>query len=150
MKIHNLAIFFSIALLSITVCYADNIAKETLAIPELAPCPSSPNCVSSTDANADEYHHIAAFSVNSPAQWQLLQTTLLEMPRTRQLDRSENYLHAVVTSKILRFKDDIELLYQPDKQQAQVRSASRLGRSDFSVNRKRVEELRSRYLTARK
>lgn len=148
MKTKSLALFFSIALISTAICHADDVAQADPTETKLAPCPSSPNCVSSADT--DEYHHIAAFLVTSPAQWQLLQKTLLTMPRTRQLERSENYIHAVVTSKILRFKDDVELLYQPDKQQAQVRSASRLGRSDFSVNRNRVEELRNNYRGARK
>ena len=41
---------------------------------------------------------------------------------------------------LLRYVDDVELFF--DGQVLQVRSCSRLGRRDFGVNRRRVEELR--------
>ena len=43
----------------------------------------------------------------------------------------------------MRFVDDVELYYDEKAGLIHVRSASRLGRRDFGVNRKRVEALRS-------
>jgi uncharacterized protein (DUF1499 family) len=40
--------------------------------------------------------------------------------------------------------DDLELWDNADQQRLEVRSASRLGRKDFGVNRARVESLRTR------
>ena len=52
-----------------------------------------------------------------------------------------NYLRIECTSKIMRFVDDLELKIEGD--QLIVRSESRVGYSDFGVNRKRAEQLRS-------
>ena len=44
---------------------------------------------------------------------------------------------------MLRFVDDVEFGYDPVRRLLHVRSASRLGRRDFGVNRERVEMLRA-------
>jgi len=49
----------------------------------------------------------------------------------------------VKSPRFFRFVDDIELRLEEDEGVVQVRSASRVGRSDFGVNRKRVERLRA-------
>jgi len=38
--------------------------------------------------------------------------------------------------------DDLEFYFDTDEPVIQVRSAARVGHSDFGVNRKRVEEIR--------
>jgi uncharacterized protein (DUF1499 family) len=43
----------------------------------------------------------------------------------------------------MRYVDDVELYYDERAGLVHVRSASRLGRRDFGVNRKRVEALRA-------
>jgi len=107
----------------------------------LAPCPSTPNCVSS-DA-AESVHAIAAFQlVALPADsWRALRTALDSLPRTKIITASEDYLHAECSSAIFGFVDDLELQLRPSQNSIAVRSAARLGRSDFGVNRKRVENL---------
>jgi uncharacterized protein (DUF1499 family) len=49
---------------------------------------------------------------------------------------------------LFRFVDDVELAVDPAEHVVHFRSASRVGRSDFGVNRRRMEEL-SRTLHAR-
>ena len=44
----------------------------------------------------------------------------------------------------MRFVDDVEFVYDDKAGLIHVRSASRLGRRDFGVNRARVEALRAR------
>ena len=51
-----------------------------------------------------------------------------------------NYLYAEFRSRLLGFVDDVEFFF--DGVVVHVRSASRLGRRDFGVNRARVEEIR--------
>ena len=62
----------------------------------------------------------------------------------------DNYIRAEFTSKVFRFVDDVEF-YFPDTKSKEtiihVRSASRVGHSDFGVNRKRIEQIRSKYKT---
>jgi len=108
----------------------------------LAPCPSTPNCVSS-DA-ADSAHAIAAFQLVAPPveSWRALRATLGSLPRTQIVTVTDDYIHAECSSAIFGFVDDLELHLRPSQNSIAVRSAARLGHSDFGVNRKRVENLR--------
>jgi uncharacterized protein (DUF1499 family) len=85
---------------------------------KLAPASSKPNNVSS---QADPSHaaFIQALQLKGDAgkQWQQLQT------------------------KLMGYVDDVEFLL--DGKQVHVRSASRLGYSDWGVNRKRIEAIRA-------
>jgi len=42
--------------------------------------------------------------------------------------------------------DDVDFRFDDEARQIHFRSASRLGRRDFGVNRERMEEMRRRYL----
>lgn len=113
---------------------------------QLAPCPSSPNCVSSLAT--DDGHRVAPLAIpgDAAAQMAALLAVVGDMPRTEIQAQADNYLWVVFTSRLLRFRDDVEFLLGPGGA-VQVRSASRLGYSDLGVNRKRVETIRAR-LTA--
>ena len=52
-----------------------------------------------------------------------------------------SYLHATFTSPVFRYVDDVELRLDEDHGLIHIRSASRVGRSDFGVNRKRIERI---------
>ena len=109
----------------------------------LAACPASPNCVSS-DA-ADAAHGITPFELVAPPAdgWRGLRAVLDSLPRTKIVSITDDYLHAECSSAVFGFVDDLELHLRPVEKLIAVRSASRLGHSDFGVNRKRVEQLRS-------
>lgn len=107
----------------------------------LAPCPNTPNCVSSVAAKDDTRHYIAPIDADE-GTWQKLEQVLEATPRIEIIARDERYLRAAATTRILRFVDDLEFLYQPAHSRIDVRSASRIGRSDFGVNRKRIERIR--------
>ena len=109
----------------------------------LAPCPSTPNCVSS-DAT-DSAHAIAAFQlVALPADgWRALRTALESLPRTKIITATDDYIYAECSSAVFGFVDDLELHLRPSQNAIAVRSAARLGHGDFGVNRKRVENLRT-------
>jgi len=109
----------------------------------LASCPDSPNCVSS-DA-ADPSHHVSPFAILHPPKeaWPLVREAVNDIPRTTITEFADNYLHAECRSAVFRFVDDLELELRPDEKIIAVRSASRIGYSDFGVNRSRVERLRS-------
>jgi uncharacterized protein (DUF1499 family) len=53
---------------------------------------------------------------------------------------TEDYIHAVFTSRFFRFQDDVEF-HAAEPGVIHVRSISRLGYHDFGVNRRRVESL---------
>jgi uncharacterized protein (DUF1499 family) len=77
---------------------------------------------------------------------QTLVTTLKSMPGVTIVDASPNYIYAQTSTKVLKFVDDLEFWVNPAKGVIDVRSASRLGREDFGVNRARVEAIRAAYL----
>lgn len=110
---------------------------------QLSPCPSSPNCVS-TQAQ-DEGHSIAPFRYRksrSEAK-EALKEAIRSLPRTKLVEEDETYLHYEFTSLLMRFVDDVEFLFDDETKTIHFRSASRTGHSDFGVNRRRMEEIRS-------
>ena len=109
----------------------------------LAPCPSSPNCVSS--AADDKVHGVTAFQLSAePDQaWSGARQAVLELPRTEIVAEEPGYLHAECRSALMGFVDDLELYLPPGESRIQVRSASRIGYGDMGVNRRRVETLRT-------
>jgi len=61
-----------------------------------------------------------------------------------QVIKSEpGYLYAQFTSRLMKFVDDVEFWFDPAANVIQVRSASRVGRGDMGVNRKRIEAVRA-------
>ena len=65
------------------------------------------------------------------------------MPRATVIRTEGAYLYAEFRTRLMRYVDDVELYYDERAGLVHVRSASRLGRRDFGVNRRRVEELRA-------
>ena len=117
----------------------------------LAPCKRTPNCVSSqADADKDAGHYIAPIRITGSARgaWTALRSLLKTMPRVSLVADKEDYLYAEFTSRTMGFVDDVEFLLDDKADVIHVRSASRLGRSDFGVNRERVETIRGRLAAA--
>ena len=110
----------------------------------LAACPRTPNCVSSQESGASFVAPLA-FSDSASAAFARLQRILSSLPRTRIVETRENYLRAEVRSRVFRFVDDIEFHIDVAAGRVHVRSASRVGFSDFGVNRARVEAIRMRF-----
>jgi uncharacterized protein (DUF1499 family) len=108
----------------------------------LAPCKRTPNCVSSQADPKDELHYIAPIVLKHGAI-AAVRKAVESMPRTSILQAEPDYLYAEFRSKLMGFVDDVEFLVDPAKGVVHVRSASRLGRRDFGVNRERIEQLRS-------
>ena len=112
----------------------------------LSPCPDSPNCVSTLSTSQDSRHAIAPyrFSRTKSDAKALLKTVIAGLPRTRLVEEDETYLHYEFTSLLLRFVDDVEFLFDDEAKAIHFRSASRTGYGDLGVNRRRMEDIRSR------
>jgi len=111
----------------------------------LAPCPSSPNCVSSRAE--DDVHRVAPFPFTGTAGAAIgrLAGIVRSLPRAAVVTATETYLHAEFRSAVFRFVDDAEFYADESAGVIQVRSAARVGSSDLGVNRKRIEEIRARW-----
>jgi len=111
--------------------------------PDLAPCPRSPNCVSS-DAK-DKGHRVEPLELTAPPEraWKAARAAVAALARTKITAESDTALHAECKSLLLGFVDELDLRLRPAEGVIAIRSASRSGYSDMGVNRKRVEHLRS-------
>lgn len=109
-----------------------------LRVGELHPCPDRDNCVNS-DAT-DPRHAIDPLPCSGDRLEDVVAIALEAVPRTELVELGDGYAHLRATSRWMGFVDDLELLADDDT--IAVRSAARLGRRDFGVNRDRVESLR--------
>ena len=113
---------------------------------KLAVCAATPNCVSSQTIAGDVEHSIDPLKL--PADSSMIMASLKQVigtiPRSTIIKEKDDYLYVESTSKLMGFVDDLELYIDRNSKTIQVRSASRLGDSDFGVNRQRVEEIRTK------
>ena len=141
--------FFAVSITVLFVgCAGTRPARMGVTDGKFIPCPESPNCVSSQ--STDQSHAIEPLSYKgtpSEARAQLL-AVINGMKRANIVTKEALYIHAEFTSAIFRFVDDAEF-YSDDAQKViHVRSAARLGYSDFGVNRKRMETIRQLFNSA--
>ena len=99
----------------------------TPASGKFAPCPESPNCVSTQSPAEDKEHSIAP------------------MPRTTILNNDGNYIQTEMRTALMGYVDDVEFFIDAATQTIQFRSASRIGYGDMGMNRKRMEEIRGKF-----
>ena len=95
----------------------------------LSPCPGPAHCAERQWTALD-----------SRAEFKTLVNAVERLPRTQIVERTEQYLHAEVSSALFGFVDDLELLDTGTVIEA--RSISRLGESDLGVNADRLASLR--------
>ena len=106
---------------------------------KLSACPGTPNCVSSQSNDAQsQIEPLPMVSMDE------IKKVLQGMERATIVEETDKYLYAEFKSKLMGYVDDVEFYLDSDANVVQVRSASRLGKSDLGVNRKRVEEIRSK------
>lgn len=132
-----------ITLLLLGGCYPP---PGRLSTPEsLRPCPTTPNCVSS-DA-PDQGHSLSALPYDGTAEEAMAhaRAALLAEPRTRIVEERPGYLRAEARSRLFRFVDDVEVVVDQEAHVVRFRSASRVGRSDLGVNRRRMERFSARF-----
>jgi uncharacterized protein (DUF1499 family) len=129
------SIFFMALVMSTQVHAASDI--------KLPACLNSPNCVSSQASPLDKQHYIAPFRISSTpaAAWLALKKAIKKQSRTTITHETDNSLHAAAVSLVFSFVDDIDIILDEKAGLIHIRSASRLGHSDFGVNRKRIQAL---------
>ena len=110
----------------------------------LAPCPSSPNCVSSFAADADHAVNPWPYTGTQQAAREKLVNLLENTENASVISNKPGYVRAEFESSLMGFVDDVEFMIED--QQIQMRSASRLGYSDLGANRSRIDSLRERFL----
>lgn len=139
-----IGIALALALLAFgIVLFPKGHANVGLVSGQLSPCPNTPNCVCSENTPKPSYIPPLVFSGDDSmdSSWQRVRQVIVSSGGRIEKEE-QGYLWASFTTKWLRFVDDVELRIDAGSQVIHLRSASRLGRSDFGVNRERVERLR--------
>jgi uncharacterized protein (DUF1499 family) len=105
-------------------------------------CPKTPNCVSS--AAEDDSHRIEPlkFDGNPKKEINKIEKIIKNMKRSEIVLKTDKKIHVVFKSFLFRFKDDVFFEADDDKKIINIKSAARVGYSDFGVNRKRLEKIR--------
>lgn len=106
----------------------------------LSPLSRKPNCVSTQAEAKSKQVPPLGYQKAVSDQMQRVIKTVESMPGAKIKQCEGNYLYAVFTTKIMRFKDDVEIYLDEAEKKLHFRSASRLGYSDLGVNRKRYEQ----------
>ena len=125
----NLSILF--LLLYVLVIPSKAMASHV----ELKPCIQVSHCVR---------EELKVDNIDSP--YEKVKSIVENSPRTKIVESDGDYLHAEVTSRIMKYVDDLEISFSPEKNNLLIRSESRVGDGDFGVNRKRVDLIVSNLL----
>lgn len=142
-------ISFLVFVLCVSIVGCSGVPPSGLGIREghLAPCPATPNCVSSESVDREHAVEPLAYATSPAEAIAKLKRIILGMKRTRIVQETDDYLHVEFTSAIFRFVDDVEFRFDDAAKVIHLRSASRVGKSDFGVNRERVKEIISLWKT---
>ena len=121
----------------------------------LKPPSMTPNSVSSQallypEHPMRDYARVEPFVLqgSGPQTIERIRRVVEAMTGAKVVQANSGYLYAQFTSRMLKFVDDVEFWSDPQAGVIQVRSASRLGRKDFGVNRARIEAIRAKLSAA--
>ncbi|MFX1555219.1 MAG: DUF1499 domain-containing protein [Promethearchaeota archaeon] len=108
------------------------------------PCPKKHYCVSTQSEKGDKVNYIEPIIYNISREQALLKlkNIIKSLKRTKLLKEEGNYLHFLFTTRLFRFKDDVEFLFKDNEKLIHFRSQSRIGGYDWNTNRKRMEKIR--------
>jgi uncharacterized protein (DUF1499 family) len=122
-----------------------NKMPEDLGVTDglLKSCPSLPNCVSTQALPEDAVHYAEPIVYTGERKdTQLaIESYMLSKGNARIVSNSLGYIHFAVRSSLIGYIDDLEFYLPEGDSVVHVRSASRIGYSDFGVNRERVRQI---------
>jgi len=113
--------------------------------PSLA-CPSTPNCVSSYAVGTTQYVPPIRYEGDMDTAKTRLVSAIQSLEHSRIVATDGQSIRAEFTSALFGFVDDVEVIFDDMAKVIHVKSASQVGYFDFGVNRKRVEQIRERFV----
>ena len=100
------------SLMSLLCCvFAEPTFSDEIRKDRLAPCPASPNCISTLSNDPDKYMNPLPCADSSVKSRQIILSIIKSMPRSKIVTEKENYIHAEFRSLIFRFVDDVDFLF---------------------------------------
>ncbi len=116
-----------------------------MATKSLKPIKGTPNAVSTQTSITALKMDPLPYGRDRAHTIETMKMVMGQMPRTEFVEETSDMLRYVVSTRVMRFKDDVEFLFDDETRQIEFRSAARLGHSDFGVNRRRMEDVSERY-----
>jgi uncharacterized protein (DUF1499 family) len=132
-------------LLILLLLSVDGFAGYERQRKDVQDCPSSPNCVSSLSKDSRHLIDPLHFKDSSDEAFECLKQIVKDEKRSTIITEERDYVHAEFRT-LLGFVDDVEFSLDHENRVIHMRSASRVGYWDLGVNRRRLEEIRSKYL----
>ena len=138
------AILIGISILFIMAWLSESGATPVVNSSFLKPCPNKPNCVCSEYID-DTEHYIEPLSLSTKQLSKAINYIKISVQSLEgKIVTDENtYLAATFSSSFFGFIDDVEFRVDNENQLIHIRSAARLGYSDFGINNKRVNNLKT-------
>jgi uncharacterized protein (DUF1499 family) len=143
-RIRIVALFLIV--MSAVACAGHAREGRSKAPADLAPCPDSPNCVSTKSKDPDRAMPPLPYLNSGRESMDRLVAVVRNMNRATIVTATPSYLHVEFRSALFRFVDDVEFVLDDSARLIHFRSASRTGYYDFGVNRRRMQEISDRYL----
>ena len=145
-RIKIVALFFIV--MSTVGCVGHAQESRSKAPSDLAPCPDSPNCVSTKSKDPGNMMPPLPYLKSGEESMDCLLGIVRDMKRATIVSATPSYLHVEFRSALFQFVDDVEFVFDDSARLIHFRSASRTGYYDFGVNRRRMKEISDRYLRA--
>jgi uncharacterized protein (DUF1499 family) len=117
---------------------------------KLAPCPDSPNCVSTQSEDKGHAMKPLPYLQTREASREKILSILKDMKRTEIVKLTDSYIHVECRTALLHFTDDVAFFLDDTTRVVHFRSASRVGYYDFGLNRRRMKRISEKYLEALK
>lgn len=116
------------------------------AVAQVPQCSWTPNCVSS-NGKPGEMKYIAPLktAAGEKEPMKRLKEVVSAMPGAKLVVEQPFILKYEFTTPKMKFVDDVQFIFVPASGLIEMRSASRLGISDFGVNRQRMDSVRAAY-----
>ena len=112
---------------------------------QFAPCPASPNCVSTQADDAEHRLDPVPYTLSLSETRTLLLEIVGALPRTDISTITADYIHAVTKTRMMGFLDDTEIYIDDVAKLVHIRTAARLGYGDHGINRRRAEEIVTKF-----
>ena len=125
--------------------YSKSKEAPALINNQLSKCPDTKNCCN-TEFKEQSSHYVPAIKIvnKTKVPISILKTIIQNMNGEIKIEK-DNYLSAIFSSSIFGFIDDLEIRIDRENNLIHLRSASRVGRSDLGVNKKRILLIKKQY-----
>lgn len=112
---------------------------------KLAPLVNKPNNLSTYEKGAYAQAAPLTYSGDLATARDSLVAVLQSMPRSQVKTVDGSYVHATFRSRLFKFVDDVEFLFDDEEKIVHFRAGARTGYGDMGVNQKRMEEIRAAF-----